>query len=34
MLLAIDDLRDFDAHLRMRSGQARARLRDMLSGTA
>ena len=32
MLLAIDDLRDFDSHLRMRSTQARARLRDMLSG--
>ncbi|MDP9256791.1 MAG: mandelate racemase/muconate lactonizing enzyme family protein [Actinomycetota bacterium] len=32
MLLAIDDLRDFDAHLRTRSGEARARLRELLSG--
>ena len=32
MLLAIDDLRDFDSHLLVRSAQARARLREMLSG--
>ena len=34
MLLAIDDLRDFDAHLRMRSAEVRARLRELLSATA
>src|SRR3954469_1529830 len=32
MLLAIDDLRDFDAHLRGRSKEVRARLREALSG--
>ena len=32
MLLAIDDLRDFDVHLRVRSTQARERLRELLSG--
>ena len=32
MLLAIDDLRDFDAHLRVRSAQARARLRERAPG--
>ena len=31
-MLAIDDLRDFDAHLRVRSAQARERLREALSG--
>jgi L-alanine-DL-glutamate epimerase-like enolase superfamily enzyme len=32
MRLAIDDLRDFDSHLRVRSAEVRARLREMLSG--
>jgi L-alanine-DL-glutamate epimerase-like enolase superfamily enzyme len=32
MLLAIDDLRDFDWYLRTRSTQVRERLRDMLAG--
>jgi L-alanine-DL-glutamate epimerase-like enolase superfamily enzyme len=31
-VLAIDDLRDFDAHLRGRSTEARARLREALAG--
>ena len=30
MLLAIDDLRDFDSHLRVRSAQARARLEILI----
>ena len=32
MLLAIDDLRDFDTHLRARSQEVRARLREALAG--